>query len=135
MGLTAKDLSIEFLVESDQQCSPAAERRRPQVAGRTENVREERRVVRSVGLQVKGHNLLPPGNDHSVGRPGKRQRFAGSLALFAGIAPIRDWQAIGVKVPLSLLAAYSAFAMVQPVNPGRHYFSLLRCENLASRAP
>ena len=119
-NLTPHLLPIRLLVEPHQQRFTPAHGRRPQVAGGSEQVRKQRRIVRRSTAHVEGNNLLAPGHHDLRGGPRQGQRLVASAAFPAGIALIVDFEPVGLKEPLSFLAACSALSMIKPVDVAGH---------------
>ena len=79
-------------------------------------MRKKRLIIRRVALHIETNDFLAPGNDDVRRGTSQCQRILRALLLFARIDDCVGRDLVLLKEPLSLLAARSAFAVIEPVD-------------------
>src|SRR5262245_17414384 len=122
---SAEQALVGVLVEADDQLASLAERRRAQVAGRTQQEREQLGARGLLALEVEVHDLLALGDVELVH---VLQGAEGGVALdrgFLGVSLRGHGDLVLRKEPLRFGAGRSALAVVAPVD-GAHGALLIR---------
>ncbi len=127
---------IGVVAKADQQRIALPQGRGAQVPGRAQYLSQQDIIFGRVFLHVKFDDLLTPGDDDLVCRSCQSQGFPSSAAFLARITLFLDLQSVGLKEPLSSLAAGSALAMIIPIDFSRHRVAswgrLLACPDSAA---
>ena len=103
------------MVEPYDECLTDPQRRRSQVAAGSYDSLREDVVIGSILLHIVIDKLLPPCNQHSMGRPCQRDRLTGIDAKLLGIDKLPEGRVISQEL-LGSFAGCSAVAMIPPID-------------------
>ena len=103
------------MVEPHDECLTDPQRRRSQVAAGSHDSLREDVIIGSILLHIVIDKLLPPCNQHSMGRPCQRDRLIGIDAKLLGIDKLPAGRVISQEL-LGSFAGCSAVAMIPPID-------------------
>lgn len=130
---SAKQLTVHFIVETDQNGLTDLQCRRTKIASRTQHHLRQRRVIRPIVFKINLSDFFPLGDKHLCHTLQQFNCFIGTKAFLFGVNFRLRCNILSRKKLLRAGTRSSTFAVIAPVNFSSHNISPYARFSLNSR--